>query len=163
VDLDTGVRLGPGEPGELCIKTGSAMKEYMDTTDPRKMKTIVDGWIHSGDFGLEKARLRTRANGGPLWNLCFVSRYYDSSGSLYITGRVDEVFKYYADYIAPLELEFVLQSHPDVRTCAVLGIPDALSGHLPCAVVVRRTGTSVSSKELRTFVNSKKLPWVATA
>lgn len=72
-----------------------------------------------------------------------------------MTGRVHDVFKYYADYISPLELEFVLQTHPDVRDCVVLGIPDAMAGHLPCAVVVRRMGSNVSSKELRTFVNSK--------
>ena len=57
--------------------------------------------------------------------------------------------------ICPRELEYIIQSHPDVLNCAVIGVPDSMAGHLPCSIVVRRIGSHVSAKEIRTFVNSK--------
>ena len=50
VDLDTGVRLGPGEPGQLCFKTDSIMKGYFDMVGVEK-KEVINQWFHTGDFG----------------------------------------------------------------------------------------------------------------
>ncbi len=74
VDLDTGVRQGPGETGELCFKTESMSSGYSDLAGEKK--EVLDGWVHTGDFG-----------------------YYDPSGTFYVTGPLDEVFKYYAEYV----------------------------------------------------------------
>ena len=39
--------------------------------------------------------------------------------------------------------------------CIVVGVPDGVAGHVPCGVIVKRMGSNVSAKEIRTFYNSE--------
>ncbi len=45
--METGVPLGPGKEGEICIYGPNVMKGYFD--NPKATAdTIRDGWLHTG-------------------------------------------------------------------------------------------------------------------
>ena len=66
---DTAHELGYNQRGELWIKSRSAMKEYYNKPD-LTAKTLVDGWIHTGDLA-----------------------EIDENGFVYIWGRVSDHIK----------------------------------------------------------------------
>jgi fatty-acyl-CoA synthase len=51
-----------------------------------------------------------------------------------------------------VELENALMAHPAVAEAAVIAVPDEKWAERPLAVVVTREGTSVSSAQLREFL-----------
>lgn len=57
--------------------------------------------------------------------------------------------------VPPAELEMILRTHQKIIDCAVLGIPDPISGEVPKAFVVTQPGQSVKSEEILEYVNSK--------
>lgn len=57
--------------------------------------------------------------------------------------------------VAPAELEAIIRAHPKIADCAVIGIPDPITGELPKAFIVPQPNQTVSSEEIMEFVNSK--------
>lgn len=55
----------------------------------------------------------------------------------------------------PAELETVLRTHPKILDCAVLGIPDPISGEVPKAFLVPQKGQKLTPEEIMEYVNSK--------
>ncbi|MFS7919519.1 4-coumarate--CoA ligase 2 [Helianthus anomalus] len=60
-------------------------------------RTIVDGWLHTGDIGL-----------------------IDDDDELFIVDRLKELIKYKGFQVAPAELEAMLLTHPDISDAAVV-------------------------------------------
>jgi acyl-CoA synthetase (AMP-forming)/AMP-acid ligase II len=127
VDPVTGTGLGPGEPGELLVRTAGVMRGYLGDPDATAATIDQDGWLQTGDI---------------------VSAGED--GWLCVTDRVKELIKYKAYQVAPAELEALLLTHPAVADVAVIRKHDALAGEIPVAFVVRRS--PVSADELMTWV-----------
>jgi acyl-CoA synthetase (AMP-forming)/AMP-acid ligase II len=50
--------------------------------------------------------------------------------------------------VSPVELEAALLEHPAVADVAVVGIPDAVAGEVPRAIVVKKDGQTVSEKDI---------------
>ena len=50
--------------------------------------------------------------------------------------------------VYPAEVEAVLMGHPDILECAVIGVPDPKWGETVKAVVVRRSGTTLTEMSL---------------
>ena len=46
--------------------------------------------------------------------------------------------------VAPAELETLIASHPDVAEVAVVGYPDDVLGEKICAIVVPKSGASIT-------------------
>ena len=69
IDIETGEALGPGEDGELCVAGPQVMKGYYKN-DNATEKTIVDGWLHTGDIAK-----------------------YDDDGQFFIVDRLKELIK----------------------------------------------------------------------
>ena len=57
--------------------------------------------------------------------------------------------------VPPAELEMVLRTHPKILDCAVLGIPDPISGEVPKAFIVPQPGQTVNEEEILEHVNTK--------
>ncbi len=123
VDADTDQPAEPGVPGEIQVRSESAMVGYL----PDEETPFVDGWYRTGDIG-----------------------YLDGGGWLRITDRLKEMVKVRGFQVAPAEVEAVLHGHPAVRDCAVFGVPDGLNGEAVVAAVV--TETPVAAAELLTLV-----------
>ena len=57
--------------------------------------------------------------------------------------------------ISPEELDDLLAAHPDLAEGAVIGTPDTILGERVCAVIVPRTGKSLSVEALQDYLKSR--------
>ncbi|MBA3523476.1 MAG: AMP-binding protein [Geodermatophilaceae bacterium] len=73
----------------------------------------AEGWLRTGDIG-----------------------FLDTDGDLHLVDRVSDLILVSGFNVYPAEVETVLMSHPGVRDCAVVGVPDALTGEAVRALVV---------------------------
>ena len=126
--------LGPGQPGEICIRGPQVMQGYLNQPDATANTVDPDGWLHTGDVG-----------------------YTDEEGYVFIVDRVKEIIKYKGYQVAPAELEALLVGHPAVADAAVIGMPDAEAGEAPKAFVVPRG--DVSAEELLGYVAARVAPY----
>ena len=116
-----------GEVGELLV-AGTAgvtlMAGYLD--DPRATEEALrDGWLHTGD--------NVRA---------------DENGYLYFVDRGKDMIKRAGENISAGEVEAVINSHPAVFDCAVIGMPDSMRDEAVKAFVVPMEGAAISAPEL---------------
>jgi acyl-CoA synthetase (AMP-forming)/AMP-acid ligase II len=88
-------------------------------------KTILDGWLHTGDVG-----------------------FIDKQGRVHICDRKKDMVISGGFNIYPQEIEQVLWSHPSVEDCAVIGVPDDDWGEAVKAVVELKTHARVTAAEL---------------
>ncbi|MDR3242933.1 MAG: AMP-binding protein [Clostridiales Family XIII bacterium] len=93
--------------GEIICRGDSVMLGYY--ADPEETaRVIVDGWLHTGDFG-----------------------YLDKDGFLYVTGRKKNIIvTKNGKNISPEELEYYLLKSPYIQEAVVWGKPDERSGDL---------------------------------
>ncbi|XP_026730589.1 4-coumarate--CoA ligase 1-like [Trichoplusia ni] len=131
-DLQTQEALGPGQEGEIWYRGPNVMNGYYENEEATKEVMTEDGWYKTGDIGR-----------------------YDDKKYLYVTDRLKELIKVKGFQVPPAELEMVLRTHPKVLDCAVLGIPDEISGELPKAFVVTQQGQTLKDDEILDYVNSK--------
>jgi acyl-CoA synthetase (AMP-forming)/AMP-acid ligase II len=123
---DAGDEVPRGEVGELAIKGPGVMRGYYGHEDDTREVMTDDGWLRSGDL----------ARRGLL-------------GLVEFAGRKKDVIKHGGYSVFAAEVEDVLEEHPAVLDCAVVGVPDARKGEVPAAAVQCREGASVSEPELR--------------
>ena len=113
-----------GEKGELVYRGHNVMKGYYNKPEANA-KTIVDGWLHSGDVGVK-----------------------DEDGFFYIVDRTKDMVIRGGLNVYPREVEDVIMKHESVSLVAVIGVPDDQYGEEIKACVVLRKGEVVSEKEL---------------
>lgn len=107
----TGAICETGESGELVVSGPMVTAGYLDDeTTERRFSSLG---LRTGDRG-----------------------YRDSSGRLYVQGRVDDTIITGGENVHPSEVEAALRSHPAVETCAVVGVPDSEWGQRVSALVV---------------------------
>ncbi len=89
---------------------------------------IADGWLDSGDWG----RLE--------------------EGYLFLNSRKRDLILRGGENIYPVEIEFRLEAHPDVREAAVVGVDHRELGQEVKAVVVSEEGASPEPEMLAQWV-----------
>lgn len=57
--------------------------------------------------------------------------------------------------VAPAELEALILTHPKVQDVGVVGIPDEMSGEIPCAFVVKKANMDIKESEIIKYVAGK--------
>ena len=115
---------GPDE-GVLLMKNPAVLGGYHNLPE-KSAQVLSDGWYYSGD----------------------VMRR-DSDGFYYFVGRADDMFVCSGENIYPVEVEKLLESHPDVRQSCVVPLPDEERGNIPVAFVVRRAGSTLDAESLK--------------
>ncbi|MFC8384891.1 class I adenylate-forming enzyme family protein [Nocardia sp. NPDC057272] len=123
MDID-GVLSAPGEPGEVVIRGANVMRGYLGRPT-ETAKTVVDGWLHTGDVG-----------------------YFDADGYLVLVDRIKDMIIRAGENLYPKEIENALYRHPAVHEAAVVGVPDAVLGEVPVAHVVVAPQATVTIEEL---------------
>jgi acetyl-CoA synthetase len=82
--------------------------------------------------------------------------YVDEDGYVHHAGRADDVIISAGWTMSAVEIEHVLLKHPDVREAAVLGVADALRGHVVKAFIVSsRRGDDAFVRELQDFTRTR--------
>lgn len=128
-----------GEVGEICVKGPQVMLGYLRAPE-ETAKTIVDGWLYSGDLGK-----------------------FDEEGYLYIVDRKKDMIIRAGENIYPIEVEEVLYQMPEILEAAVVGIPHEVYGEVPKAFVVTKDGYSLTEDTVVAFCKERlamyKLPY----
>ncbi|MEA5549544.1 long-chain-fatty-acid--CoA ligase [Anabaena cylindrica UHCC 0172] len=134
----TGKEVRGTQVGEICIKSPANMIGYWKLPEATA-KTLVDGWIHTGDAG-----------------------YFDTEGYIYICDRIKDMICCASENIYPAEIENILYEHPAVAEVAVIGVPDADFGEIIKAIVVLKPAMDATALNIIQFVRGKladfKLP-----
>lgn len=131
-DEQNGKGVGPNILGELCVKGPQVMEGYINNPNATKEAFYDNGWLRTGDVS-----------------------YYDEEGYFYITDRMKELIKVKGFQVPPAELEEILRSHEKILDVAIIGIPDDISGEVPKACVVLKSGAKATSEEIRDFLANR--------
>jgi benzoate-CoA ligase family protein len=129
---NSGCAVGPGEPGNLWVRGGSATAGYWKRPE-LTASTIDAGWVRTGDVYRE-----------------------DGEGYFYHIGRSDDCFKVRGLWVSPVEVEEALMQHNDVVEAAVVPSMNCKGLATVKAFIVIRTGrTGHMIEELRHFLASR--------
>jgi len=63
----------------------------------------------------------------------------DNDGYIHVMSRSDDIINVAAHRFSTGSIEQAISSHPTIAECCVVGVPDALKGHLPFAFVTLST------------------------
>jgi long-chain acyl-CoA synthetase len=118
--------------GEVLVRSPLVMSGYHKLPDATDKAFVGGGWYRTGDAG-----------------------YLDEDGYLYLYDRVKDMIVSGGENIYPVEVENVLHEHPQVRDCAVIGVPDDRWGEAVKAVVVLEPGGDVDPAGLIAFVRER--------
>jgi long-chain acyl-CoA synthetase len=117
-----------GEAGEVLIQGPNVMRGYLNRPD-ETAKTLVDGWLHTGDIG----RL-------------------DEDGYLILVDRAKDMIIRGGENIYPKEIEAVVYQLPDIAEAAVVGRSNALYGEEPVLFVSLTSGSALDPAEIRAYL-----------
>ena len=132
---DAGAQAAPGTPGEIEIRGKNVFLEYWRRPDDTR-KAFRNGWFRTGDVAVIE-------NG--IWR---------------ILGRSSvDIIKTGGEKVSALEVEEVLLTHPDIRECAVVGVPDPLWGERVCAALVLGEGKTLDIEKLRAWGKERMAPF----
>ena len=123
IQSDSGAMLGPGQDGEICVRSPGVMSGYWNTPDASQV--LAGGWLHTGDIG-----------------------HLDEDGYLYVVDRKKALILRGGFNVFPRDIEDVLVSHPAVAQAGVIGRPDDRLGEEIVAFVALTPGSSVTEPDL---------------
>ncbi|MEJ2037364.1 MAG: AMP-binding protein [Desulfosarcinaceae bacterium] len=122
---DNGRPVARGDEGEICIRGRNIMTGYLNRPDETRASFWGD-WFRSGDIG----RL-------------------DENGYLFIVDRLKDMIITGGENVYPREIEEALFTLPQVKECAVLGLPDSEWGERVTAMIVPAPGRPPEPRELK--------------
>jgi malonyl-CoA/methylmalonyl-CoA synthetase len=133
-----GAAVPDGTPGEIEVRGESVFREYWARPDATR-DAFRDGWFRTGDMAVVEA------------------------GSYRILGRQSvDIIKTGGYKVSALEIEDILRQHPDIRDCAVVGLPDEEWGERVAAAIVAGSGEEPTLEGLREWAAARlaryKLP-----
>ncbi len=117
-----------GTVGELWVKGPGVIRGYWDAPDASAQAVTEDGWLRTGDL----------VRKGPFGTVSFV-------------GRDKDVIKRGGYSVYAVEVQGVLEDHPDVLEAAVIGLPHDTLGEVPAAVVRLVEGAVLDDADLEAW------------
>ena len=114
-------------PGEIALRGNNVMLGYYRDA-AATAAAIPDGWLRTGDIGVMEPDSYVRLT--------------DRSKDIIISG---------GENIASVEVEQMLERHPDVLEAAVVAAPDPTWGEVPVAYVCLRSGSVTTAAELLAY------------
>jgi acyl-CoA synthetase (AMP-forming)/AMP-acid ligase II len=113
-----------GEAGEVLVQGPNIMRGYLNRPE-ETAKTIVDGWLHTGDVG----RL-------------------DEDGYLMLLDRAKDMIIRGGENIYPKEIETVVFQLPEIAEAAVVGRASLVYGEEPVLFVSLNSGADISADRI---------------
>jgi long-chain acyl-CoA synthetase len=131
-----------GERGEIWFKGPNLIRGYWNKPE-ETAKTIVNGWLRSGDIG-----------------------HLDQDGFIYVEDRAKDMVLRGGENIYCAEVEAAIYEHTAVYEAAVFGVPDPRLGEQVAAAVVLKRGATLTVDELQAHVRERlasfKVPTLVT-
>jgi len=118
IDPETGVELGPNQPGEIVSNSPTVFAGYWNNPEATAQAFVVlDGrrFLRSGDIG-----------------------HHDEDGYFYVTDRLKRMINASGLKVWPAEIESALYAHPAVQEACVISAYDPKRGETVKALVVLR-------------------------
>jgi long-chain acyl-CoA synthetase len=103
-----------GQIGEICVRGPQVMQGYWHRPEETR-QVLIDGWLHTGDMG-----------------------FMDERGYVQLVDRKKDMILVSGFNVFPNEVEDVLAMHPGILEAGVVGVPDAKSGEVVKAVVIKK-------------------------
>ncbi len=133
--MKQGRRSGPELRREIVVRGKTVFLEYWKRPEETK-KAFRDGWFLTGDVAVQE------------------------NGIYRILGRSSvDIIKTGGYKVSALEIEEILLTHPDIKECAVVGIPDPVWGERVVAALVMREGASLDLDALRAWGKERLAPY----
>ena len=121
-----------GEIGDIIVKGDNVMQGYFNRPEATA-QTIINGWLLTGDMG-----------------------YMDEEDFLFIADRKKDLIISKGINIYPREIEEVIDSFPEVKVSAVIGIEDEKNGEIPVAYIELNEGVEVlTESDLKQLLREK--------
>ena len=121
IDPSTRETLPFNEIGEICVHTKALMMGYLnnETETNEIMQVHKDGhvWLHTGDLG-----------------------YMDEDGFIFYKGRAKRMIISSGYNVFPAHIEEVIENHPAVLQCTVVGVAHPYKQEVPKAFIVLKEG-----------------------
>jgi long-chain acyl-CoA synthetase len=119
--------------GEIGVRGPLVFQGFWDKGNLDR-SSIRNGWHHTGDLGR-----------------------IDPDGYLWFEGRKPEkeLIKPGGENVYPAEVEAVIQEHPDIKECCVIGVPDPKFGEGVKAVCVKKKDSPLTQPDLIEFVGAR--------
>ncbi|MFC7296691.1 class I adenylate-forming enzyme family protein [Marinobacter aromaticivorans] len=124
-------RLGSGEVGEIAVRGANIMKGYWRAPELTRA-VLEDGWYYTGDSG-----------------------FLDDDGYLFLVGRMKDMIVSGGENVYPIEIENILSRHPDVKECAVIGVPHEKWGESVHAVIRVSEDACVSGQDIIDYCRAR--------
>lgn len=120
-----------GTQGELLVKGPGVFLEYWHRPEATQ-DAFQEGWFKTGDI------------------VTVEEGYYR------ILGRNSvDIIKTGGYKVSALEIEEVLRTHPKIKECAVVGVPDSQWGECVCAALTLNKGASLTTEALRAWAKQR--------
>jgi acyl-CoA synthetase (AMP-forming)/AMP-acid ligase II len=116
--------LPAGERGEIVVRSSMVMQGYYKKPDDTAAVS-TSGWHHTTDVGVRDAR-----------------------GYVTIVDRMKDMIVSGGFNVFPVEIEKIIQGHPAVLDCIVVGVPDDKWGEAVKAVVQLKPGQAATEEEI---------------
>jgi len=121
IDPATRKTLPFNEIGEICVHNKGLMMGYLNNESETNVALQVhdDGhvWLHTGDLGL-----------------------MDEDGFIFYKGRQKRMIISSGFNVYPSHVEEIIESHPAVLQCTVVGMPHPYKQEVPKAFIVLKSG-----------------------
>ena len=117
-----------GEIGEIVCRPrvpGIILQGYYGQPE-YTLEAFRNQWFHTGDLGR-----------------------FDADGHLFFLDRKKQVLRNSGENVLPAEVEEVINRHPAVADCAVLGVPNAHGEEDIAVFVVPEDGAELDPEDLR--------------
>ena len=124
-----------GEPGTVEVRGPGVFREYWRRPD-ETTAAFHDGWFVTGDIAVRE------------------------SGRYRILGRQSiDIIKTGGYKVSALEIEAVLQMHPSIVECAVVGVEDEEWGERVCAAVELSADADLTLEQLKEWAKEHLAPY----
>ncbi|MCP5153157.1 MAG: AMP-binding protein [Ectothiorhodospiraceae bacterium] len=129
---EDGRPVSAGTLGEIWVRLAQAPDFTYHNRDDARREMEHDGLLATGDLGS-----------------------LDSDGYIYVQDRKKDMVISGGVNIYPAEVEAVLAGHPEVRDCAVFGIPDEEYGESLACAIEREPGSTLDADTVRDWLRGR--------
>ena len=123
IDPATRKTVKPNETGEIVVHSKALMMGYLnDESETNEALQVHDDghiWLHTGDLG-----------------------YMDKDGYIFYKGRIKRMIITSGYNVYPSHIEEIIEQHPYVLQCTVVGVPHPYKQQVPKAFIVLRDGVN---------------------